>query len=353
MVGPDALGAQTLPLERELPPPPERVLCGPVAEVTDAPSAADAEQATQLLSEAGRAAILGELEEAVEYLREAAELDPTSEAVTFELARALEELGEAESAADEFCRYLALAPDGPERAEAESRIETLRPPPTDPIPSSARAAFHTGVDRYDAGAYDEAIREFSRALVELPGWAVAHYNRALAYLATDRDRAGLSDLEEYLSLAPSDAARRPAVESRVAELAAVVPQYSAGTAFMAGAVIPGMGHFYTGRPGIGSAVLATAGGLVAAGLLYKEVEVLCRTPVSDGACPETEIVDRIEDRPFLTPGLAAAGVVTLAGAIHAARGARAPRAASSSTLSLDPVLRRDGPGVRAVLTLRF
>lgn len=345
--------AQTLPLEREIPPPPERVLCTPLVGTAEAPSEEDAERAAQLLAEAARAAVLGELEDAADQLREAAELDPTSEEVAFQLAWALEELGQTEQAADEFCRYLALAPNGPESGAAQSRVEALRPPPTDPIPPAARAAFHTGVERYDAGAHDEAIREFSRALVELPRWPVAHYNRGLAYLATDRQRAGLSDLEEYLSLAPSSAANRPIVENRVAELAAVVPQYSATTAFVTGALVPGMGHVYTGRPGIGAAILATAGGLAAAGIFYKEVEVLCRSPVTDGPCPEAEIADRIEERPFLIPGLAAAGVVTLVGAIHAARGARAPRAARASALSFDPVMRPDGLGLRAAFTLNF
>ncbi len=353
MWGPAALAAQTLPLQREIPPPPERVLCAPVGGTPATPSAEDAARAEQLVAEAGRAAILGELEAAVGHLQEATELDPTSEEAAFQLARALEELGREEAAADEFCRYLALAPDGPESGVAESRIEALRPPPTDPIPPSARAAFHAGVEFYDAGAYDEAIREFSRALVELPGWAVAHYNRGLAYLATDRERAGLSDLEEYLSLAPPDAGGRAAVERRAAELAAVVPQYSAATAFVAGAIVPGMGHVYTGRPGVGAAVLATAVGLAAGGILYQEVEVLCRSPVNGGSCPDEEIVDRIENRPFLIPALATAGVVTLVSAIHAARGASAPRTAGGSTLSFLPVMRPDGPGLRAAFTLRF
>ncbi len=318
---PAPAAAQELPLKRELPAPPEPTPCPAFGPPAEAPSEEDRQEAERLLAQAGQAAILGEHQRARELLEEAIELDPASREAAFQLGRSLEQLDRPEDAADAFCRYLALAPDGPDRDDAQARLDALRPPPEDPIPASARAAFEAGVEFYDAANYSEAIREFSRALVELPDWPPAHYNRGLAYLGADRQRAGLSDLEEYLELAP-DASDRARVEGHVEELASVVPQYSASTALLSGMVVPGMGHFYTDRPGLGTLVLAAAGGSAAAGIFYKETEVDCLGIPQNGTCPPELIADQRSERPFLVPGLAAAGVVTVLGALHAARAVR-------------------------------
>ena len=313
--------AQELPLKRELPSPPEPVPCPTFNVPSEAPPQADRAEADRLVAQAGQAAILGEHERARELLEEALELDPSSQEAAFQLARSLEQLDRPDDAADELCRYLELAPDGPDRDDARARLDELRPVPEDPIPAPARSAFAAGVRLYDAGDYSEAIREFSRALVELPSWAPAHYNRGLAYLGADRQRAGLSDLEEYLTLAPG-ATDRGRVQAEVEELAAVVPQYSASTALVSGMVVPGMGHFYTGRPGLGALVLGAAGGAAAAGIFYTEVEIDCLTIPENGVCPPNQVADERTERPLLVPGLAAAGVVTVLGAFHAARGVR-------------------------------
>lgn len=313
--------AQGLPVKRAIPPPPAHTPCPDVGTPNDTPPETDREEADRLVAQASQAAILGEHERARELMEEAAELDPTSEAVAFQLARSLEQLERPDEAADQFCRYLELAPDGPDRADAQARLNELRPAPEDPVPASARAAFQAGVEFYDDGDYSEAIREFSRALVELPGWAPAHFNRGLAYLATDRQRAGLSDLEEYLALDPSAPDRRR-VQVEVEQLAAVVPQYSPSTTLISGLVVPGMGHFYTGRPGLGALVLATAGGSAAVGIFYTDVEIDCLSIPENGRCPPSQVADERTTRPLLVPGLAAAGVVTVLGALHAARGVR-------------------------------
>lgn len=350
-VSPAHAAGQGLPLKRTLPTPPEHTPCPDVDTPSEASSETDREEADRLVAQAGQAAILGEHERARELLGEAAELDPTSEEVAFQLARSLEQLDRPEEAADQFCRYLELAPDAPDRADAEARLHELRPAPEDPIPAPARAAFQAGVEFYRDGDHSEAIREFSRALVELPGWAPAHYNRGLAYLEADRQRAGLSDLEEYLALAP-DATDRRRVEAEVEELAAVVPQYSASTALVSGMVVPGMGHFYTGRPGLGALVLGSAGGAAAAGIFYTEVEIDCRSIPENGVCPPGDIADERTERPLLVPGLAAAGVITVLGAFHASRGVRSGGSTGGGASNQEaglavklPALDRSGTGV--------
>ncbi len=108
-------------LKRDLPIRP----CSSQASPLDAaatPSEADRQEASRLSSEANEAAILGDLEGAIERLQEAAELDPLASEVAYRLARILEDAGQPEAALGEFCRYLGLEPD--RRSRRASRPST-------------------------------------------------------------------------------------------------------------------------------------------------------------------------------------------------------------------------------------
>jgi hypothetical protein len=125
-----------------------------------------------------------------------------------------------------------------------------------------------------------------------------------------------------------------------------------------------MGHYYSGRGVVGTIVLGLAGGAIASGLLVREVQVLClNTPASGADCPQNEILDETTNRPLLVPAIAAAGAITLIGAIEAfvrARGRRAEQAEAIESLGTDEV-RLVGPSVSVrdgrmdltVLGLRF
>jgi tetratricopeptide (TPR) repeat protein len=360
-----------LPLKRELPPPPPAP-CDPWADVA-APDgqvpAEDRREAERLLAEANRAALLGERERAGEFLRRAQGLDPASAAVAYRLGRVLEEEGDDEAALEAFCRYLALEPDGQDVEDARMRTERLSPREEDPVSPAARSAFDQGVAAFDAGDLDAAARHFSRALVEEPGLDDAHYNRGVTYLRMGRIGAGAADLEWYLEANPR-APDRGRVEAQLAAVApALEPSYSAGTALATGLLVPGMGHFYSGRPGTGFLVLATATTGVAVGLLHTNVEVECLSVPADGQCPPGDVLARHEDRPFLVPGVAAAAAATVIGAIHAFRGVRTDEAALAASgrtvrldvrsggptpfVSLEPLPRWEGGGARASLGIRF
>jgi hypothetical protein len=123
-----------------------------------------------------------------------------------------------------------------------------------------------------------------------------------------------------------------------------------------------MGHFYAGRPIGGFTVLALAGGALAAGYLVKEVDIRCLTSVPSGQrCPESDVVSRRTDRPYLALAVGAAAAAGVIGAIEAffdVRGRRAPAAFSPSeaagpTLEGPAVSTRDGRVELSMLRLRL
>jgi hypothetical protein len=325
------LGAQELPPRTQLPPgPSDPCESDRVAERLRLPiGGADPEEARSRLSEASEAAIRGEDDRARALLREASLLDPASPEVAYRLGRILETTGEVSQATLEYCSYLALDPQGPDAPEVRDRLEALMP--RDPAaPSSlAIAAYREGLQALQAGSFGDAAQHFSRALLESPGWADAHYNRALAYFGEERTAAAASDLERYLELAP-EASDRTLVESRLRDLAPRAPTSGPRpvVAFATGLLLPGMGHVYTGRPGRGILILAATASAAGVGVLYEEVDVRCRVPPIAGACPLDQVAAEERRRPYLVPGLVTAGAIGVAGAIHAWTTARSDMAVS-------------------------
>jgi len=335
------------------------------------PSESDRQEAERLASEANQAAILGDRDGAMALLQEAAELDPGSSAIAYRLARILEDAGEADAAVGEFCRYLALEPDAPDAAETTLRAERLADPDGTPLSPAARSAFEQGVTAFDQRAYDDAAQFFSRAILEGPEWYEAYYNRGVSYLRAGRARSAAADLEWYLERNAS-ADDGLAVQEQLERITATLaPRYSPGIAFTTGMLIPGMGQFYTRRPGLGFLILSTAGTAAAVGILHKTVEVDCLQVPENGVCPPQQILAERVKRPLLVPGLVTAGAITLVGAIVAARSARGPDPLVSSetgalqvalpgagslrmspSLRLEPASWHDG-GARLLLQVRF
>jgi tetratricopeptide (TPR) repeat protein len=123
------------------------------------PSAEQRRAARDLAERAQQAAILGDRTSAREQLRQAAALDPRDADLAYQLARANEAAGATADAASEYCRFLALAPDGPEAAEARERVAILAPPPrvagplTIPERLSPTRAFSLGLVIPGAGQF--------------------------------------------------------------------------------------------------------------------------------------------------------------------------------------------------------
>ncbi|MEO6529224.1 MAG: tetratricopeptide repeat protein, partial [Gemmatimonadaceae bacterium] len=78
--------------------------------------------ARDLAQRAQQSAILGDRTAARDQMTQAAALDPSNPDLAYQLARAQESAGAPDDAATEFCRFLALAPNAPEAAEARERV---------------------------------------------------------------------------------------------------------------------------------------------------------------------------------------------------------------------------------------
>jgi tetratricopeptide (TPR) repeat protein len=83
--------------------------------------------ARALVQRAQQAAILGDRVSAREQWRQAAALDPTDADLAYQLARAHDGAGAFADATSEYCRFLMLAPNAPEAAEAVERVAVLSP----------------------------------------------------------------------------------------------------------------------------------------------------------------------------------------------------------------------------------
>ena len=242
---------QELPLKTDLPPLPSNA-CearGYVFQAESAPPAEAAAEAQRLTAEANQAAILGDVQRARSLLGEAAALDRTSSAISYVFGRQLEAGGEQEAALSEYCRFLGIDPDAAEVDDVEARIERIGTEVGALGAGPGRTALEDGIRTFELGDFDEAVLDFSRALVERPDWDQAHFNRAVAYLSSGRDAAGVADLEFYLEVAP-DAEDRAEIEALLDEIGPLA-EYSPSTALVSGLFIPGMGHFYrkTGHGG--------------------------------------------------------------------------------------------------------
>jgi tetratricopeptide (TPR) repeat protein len=330
-----SLTAQDLPLKRVVPAsgPYE---CAPVAAVLP-PAPEERQQARQLASLAAQAVILGNLERARALLDRATGLDPASADLAYQRARVLEELGDRVDAISEYCRVLSVDSKAEGAGDARDRIQALAAADRAVIPDSAVAAFETGLAQADAGFLDAAAAAFTAAAARAPGWPDAVYDRGVILARMGRAPEATRDLRRYLALRP-DAADAITVSQRIGELQtmALVDTPSPGVALALGVLMPGMGQFYSGRALGGVAVLALAGGSVAAGFLIKQVQVKCLAePGPDGTCPEGQVLSQDVRRPYRIAGLGAAAAIGVIGAAEAFVRLRGRRNATEGIASID------------------
>ncbi len=348
LAGGARLDAQTLALKRD-PSAATTLRCAdvPPAARPTPDARARAERLTTLAHEA---AIAGDDRAARDLFRQAATADPSDASLAYYLGRAHESLGEADAAAREYCRYLALAPAGSDAADVRDRLARLAPT-VGALGEPALSLFRRGVEHYEQRRFDDAARSFSGVIERAPRYELAYYDRALALMAAGKPEGAVRDLEHYLELAP-EAADRVAVGRQLAALRRQA--LSPTTALLAG-VIPGVGQFYTRRPVQGLLVLAGVGAAA-----YFGTRSETRTHTETFTDPfgnelEYEVSERV--RPNQTVGLATAAGLTAIAAIEAflyarrARAALAPATSGTSALRERSAAPLVGPDARGALRM--
>lgn len=338
--GASSVGAQALTFRRELPPVRWEgcaVNAALYSDTTAAPrvqtvvvSDSAAIHAEKLAADATEAAVLGNSTVALQLLTRAATLDPSSASIAYRRARALEAIGDRDSAILEYCRYILL-PGADDREAVTEHLAQLAQTDSTAVPSSAVRAFVAGLASADQGRLRDAELSFGTAIGVAPEWSTPWYNRAIARIATGNRDGAAADLERYLALGSgdSDSARIRAVITTLRE-----PIRSPTTTLVAGIVVPGLGQFTTGRPVAGLVVLGSAVTAIAAGVLIERTEIACLAIPVNGNCPRDQVLREDVERPYMTAAIGVAAAIGIGGAIEAWRRIRTQNERSSELLRI-------------------
>jgi len=312
---------QRTAVKRGLPVIAPRPICSPMP----APKpVGEAQQraARDLAQKAQQSAILGDRTAAKDQLRQAIALDPTDADLVYQSARAQESAGALDEAALEYCRFIALAPNAQETAEARERLATLSGSAQATLSEKILAPFRGGIAAYEAGRMAQAEAGFTTAIELQPGWADAYYDRALTFAARGSRELAIKDLQQYLRYKP-EAEDRAAVVARIEALRD--GPLSPAAALTYGLVFPGGGQLYTGRKLIGAAVVGVTAGVLAYALktdpVQEEYQAVGKIPFTDSTYLYTD-TRTVVGRPYLKAGVAGLAAVMLVTAYEASVYAR-------------------------------
>jgi len=326
LVLPGAAGAQQSAtarsaLKRGLPVVASRPSCSPAPSPKPV-AEAQRRAARELAQNAQQSAILGDRVAARDQLRQAIALDPGNADLAYQSARVHESAGALDDAAREYCRFISLAPNAAESAEAREKIATLAASSQEKVSEKVLAPFHAGIADYEAGRLAQAEAQFTAAIALQPDWADAYYDRALTHSARGHRELAVKDLQQYHRYKP-EADDRAAVVSRIESLSegALSPR----SALAYGLVFPGGGQLYTGRKLVGTAIIGVTAGIVAytlkTGPMEESYQAVGKIPFTDSTYLYTD-TRTVLGRPYLKAGAAGLAAVMLASAFEASSYAR-------------------------------
>ncbi len=352
------LAAQELPLRHQS-DNGEAETCPSSPDVVVDPGPDARAQAVELASTADQSVVLGDLERAATLLERATELDPFSAELAYRRGRVLEDLGQTRAATSSYCRVLDTVGAEVTLADARDRIQSLNRKETI-VPEATRTAAAQAVATAEAGNLDGALEAFDQVVRDAPLWADGAYNRGVTLDRMGRSSDAVLAFGRYLELEPS-APDAIAVSRRIGQLEALLAALrdtpSPYTALALGALVPGMGQFYSGRARGGLLVVALTAGTLAGGYFITEVNVRCQIPVEPGAsCPPESVASKSNERPHMWSAVGVAAAVAVFGATEAFINARLRRRGQGPYAEriTGPSITARGSGVDLnLLSLRF
>jgi tetratricopeptide (TPR) repeat protein len=329
---------QTLALKADAPAASYLCDAAPADAAPAAPDPADgaAAEVQRLVDAATQAMILGDLSVAAEFLDRALGREPAAPEALYLRGRIASEAEDAPAGVEWFCRYLHVAPAGPSAAEARQRLEQAL---EEGAGSELRSRFLEAVAAFGAGEAARSDELFS-ALLDRRPVPEALYDRGLVRLAMERVDEAREDLFRYLELRP-DADERESIHATFPPLGRTQGGRSPAGTFLLGAVLPGAGHYYTGRPIAGVLVTGIVAGAAATGYLYERTTIQCRALSPSGDCPPDAIASQETERPFLVPALGVGVGLMLISAVEAALKANGRDTGLTVPVTADRALRLD------------
>jgi tetratricopeptide (TPR) repeat protein len=308
-------------LKRGLPVMTPRPSCSPAP--SPKPVAEQQRRAArELAQKAQQSAILGDRQAARDQLRQAIALDPGNADLAYQSARVHESAGSLDDAAVEYCRFLTLAPNAVESAEAREKVASLAATAQVKVSEKVLAPFNAAIAAYEAGRMAQAEAGFTTAIGLQPDWADAYYDRALTFAARGSRELAVKDLQQYLRIKP-EAEDRAAVVARIASLRE--GPLSPASALTFGLVFPGGGQLYTGRKLVGAAVIGVTAGVAAyalkTGPVTESFQAIGKIPFTDSTYVYTD-TRTVLGRPYLKVGVAGLAAVMVASAFEASVYAR-------------------------------
>ncbi|MDX1630844.1 MAG: tetratricopeptide repeat protein [Thermoanaerobaculia bacterium] len=125
----------------------------------------------------------GKTDEAITILQELVEQDRADDSIDNpKVLQTLVDLQLRSGHEEEADKYMALMPEG-----AKVSPETL---------------LNTGIEAFNAGDLDKAIKFFDRAIQDNPDMADGYYYRGLAYLNQQKNAEAKSDFQKFMEMAP-------------------------------------------------------------------------------------------------------------------------------------------------------
>jgi tetratricopeptide (TPR) repeat protein len=184
----------------------------PAADTRPDEAAAADRESRRLFEEGKRAYESGDLETAIARW-EAGNSVKRDAVFEFNLAQAELRSERLDRAAAHLRAYLQLAPQAPNRGEAEKALADVE---DRAARAESQRLFDSGNDLFREGKNDEAIAAWEAGYAKHPSAAFL-YNIAEAHLAAKHTKEALIYLDRYLEAAP-DSPRRSEVEKQIKQL---------------------------------------------------------------------------------------------------------------------------------------